>query len=99
MVGMIVLYREKSKNAVKVMQWTGDNKNELRGFCGNQITFLMLQSRDGTKTKELCVLKPRSIVFENEYIIRDSYGCFTVCDQDYLDRHYERTNFQWWNTK
>lgn len=96
---MIVFYREKRKVAVKVLQWTGQNKAELQRFCGKYIRFFTLQNEDGTKTKELCVLKPRSIVFENEYIIRDSHGCFTVCDQDYLDRHYERTDFQWWNTK
>jgi hypothetical protein len=96
---MVIFYREKRKVAVKVLQWTGENKDELKRFCGKYIRFFTLQSEDGTKTKELCVLKPRSIVFENDYIIRDSHGCFTVCDQEYLDRHYERTNFQWWNTK
>lgn len=96
---MIRLYRKKTENAIKVIQWTGDNKNELRGFCGNHITFLMLQSRDETKTKELCVLKPRSIVFENDYIIRDGKGYFSVCDQNYLDTHYERVEHSWWDTK
>ena len=96
---MILLYRPKTKNAVKVLQWTGDNKDEVRGFCGNYVTFLMLQNKDGTQMKELCVLKPRSIVFENDFIIRDGHGCFMVCDQEYLNTYYERVDHEWWNTK
>lgn len=96
---MILLYRPKTKNAVKVVQWTGDNKSEIKGFCGKHVTFLHLQSKDGIKTKEICVLKPSSIVWENNYIIRDGRGYFMSCTQEYLDDHYERVDYNWWDTK
>lgn len=96
---MIRLYRPKPKNSVKVVQWTGDNKAEIKGFCGKNVTFLKLQSDDGTKTKEICVLSPNSIVWDNYYIIRDGRGYFTSCSQKYLDEYYERVDYQWLDTK
>ena len=96
---MILIYRLKPENAVKVIQWTGNNKSEIKGFCGDKVTFLMLQNKEGTKTTEICVLKPRSIVYKDDYIIRDSHGCFMACNQEYLNEYYERVGHNWWDTK
>lgn len=96
---MIRLYRHKPEKSIKVVQWTGDNKSEIKGFCGSKVVFLMLQSSDGTKTKEICVLRPNSIVWEGYYIVRDYRGYFSTCSQEYLDKYYERTDFQWWDTQ
>lgn len=94
------LYREKPKEPVKVVLWNGTNKAEILNFLGDLAAFIPLPPKEKNgETKELLILKPNSIVYEGQYLVKTSKYFFSIYSPDELNKKYERLDFEWWNTK
>lgn len=90
---MIMKYRKKPV-VIKAVQWTGENREEIRTFCTYSAFFVPTrQDTEGRSTKwSLLIDNIEGIMYAEigDYIIRGVNGEFYPCKPDVFEKTYEK---------
>jgi len=89
---MIKKYKKKPV-AIEALQWTGDNKDEIKEFVGDKMYLRITDNGNGTHTQtdELYIetLEGDHKALVGDYIIKGVRGEFYPCKEDIFEETYK----------
>lgn len=74
---------------IEAVQFTRDNINEIRSFCGEIHTIKTPRCINGKMTAIINTLEGKYNVIEGDYIIKGIQGEFYPCKEDIFEMTYE----------
>lgn len=76
---------ESKLRKVEAIQWTGENKAEVKAFINGKIKFIF--GRNGSLT--LYPKPAEFLLFDRDYLIKDSEGGIFGMDEDDFERFFK----------
>lgn len=84
---MTYCYKEPVK--VEAVRWTGDNVEEIKALCGNNVTFVNLCLSATVPAVCVCAFGVKMYAHPGDYIVKDMNGVICPYTSDIFEEIYE----------